>query len=165
MTKKVHARKAVYPGTFDPVTNGHVSLIERAAGLFDEVIVAVTTSGGKNPMFNLKQRLSLMKAAVAELKDKDRVEIISFDGLLADFVQKQKAHAIIRGLRAVSDFEYEFQMALMNRRLARNVETVFLMPALSWVYLSSSIVKDVAKHGGNISGLVPKAVEKAIAKR
>ena len=157
--------RAIYPGTFDPVTNGHVSLIERACNLFEQVVVAVSTAAGKDPLFTPEERFDLMRSAVAELDCRARIEVLLFDGLLADLVREQKAVAIIRGLRAISDFEYEFQMALMNRKLAREAETVFLMPALSWVYLSSSIVKDVATNGGDISGLVPEAVEKALARK
>jgi pantetheine-phosphate adenylyltransferase len=150
-------RRAIYPGTFDPVTNGHISLIERACQLFDEVIVAVSQSAGKNPLFTHEQRFKMM-SRWAETAELDSIRVVSFSGLLADFASEQKAHAIIRGLRAISDFEVEFQMALMNRKLARDIETVFLMPALSWVYLSSTIVKEVALHGGDISSLVPPSV-------
>ncbi|RME27562.1 MAG: pantetheine-phosphate adenylyltransferase [Candidatus Zixiibacteriota bacterium] len=155
-------RWAVYPGTFDPVTNGHVSLIERAIHLFDHLIVAVAESAGKNPLFDFEQRVALMREVVSGLDNNSRIKVMGFNGLLADFAREQEAVAIVRGLRAVSDFEYEFQMALMNRKLARQVETVFLMPALSWVYLSSSLVKDVAAHGGDISDLVPAPVKAAI---
>ena len=155
-------RRALYPGTFDPVTNGHMSLIERACNLFDEVLVAVAINAGKSPLFTPEERLDLMRASVAELTERDQVRVELFDGLLADLVKDKQAVAIVRGLRAVSDFEYEFQMALMNRKLAREAETVFLMPALSWVYLSSSIVKDVASNRGDVSGLVPDPVAKAL---
>ena len=158
-------RRALYPGTFDPVTNGHISLIERACGLFDELLVAVARNGGKDPLFNSEERVELMKKAVQDLEVKDRIKVVGFDGLLADLVRQEKVVAIVRGLRAVSDFEYEFQMALMNRKLAREAETVFLMPALSWVYLSSSIVKDVASNGGDITGLVPPSVQETIINR
>ncbi|RKX26137.1 MAG: pantetheine-phosphate adenylyltransferase [Candidatus Zixiibacteriota bacterium] len=158
-------RRAVYPGSFDPVTNGHTSLIERACGLVDELIVAVARSDSKTPMFSFEERIDLMERTVSTLDVKDQIKVVGFDGLLAKFAIEQKANAIIRGLRAVSDFEYEFQMALMNRKLAREVETVFLMPALSWVYLSSSIVRDVATHGGDISGLVPPQVAAAIKQK
>lgn len=157
--------RALYPGTFDPVTNGHLSLIERARYLFDEVVVAVAHNAGKHPLFDFDERIDLMRSAVIDLKVDNTVEVVGFDGLLADLVRQQKAVAIIRGLRAISDFEYEFQMALMNRRLAREAETVFLMPSLSWVYLSSSIVKDVASNHGDISGLVPEKVKAAIEEK
>ena len=158
-------RKAIYPGTFDPVTNGHLSLIERATHLFDELIVAVVRNAGKNPMFAFDERLVFMRQAVEREPFRHRVKVVGFDGLLADLAVQTKAVAIIRGLRAVSDFEFEFQMALMNRKLARQIETVFLMPALSWVYLSSSIVKDVASNGGDVSGLVPTVVKRGLEKR
>jgi len=155
-------RIAIYPGTFDPITNGHISLVMRGTALFDKIFVAVSNNVGKEPMFDLSERLRLVRESLVEI---DRVEVIKFEGLLADFAKKKKACAIVRGLRAVSDFEYEFQMALMNRKMAHDVETVFLMPALSWVYLSSTIVRDVAINGGNVSDLVPEPVAKAIAKK
>lgn len=158
-------RRAVYPGTFDPVTNGHISLIERAANLFDELIVAVAISEAKQPMFNYEERVDLMKQAVAPLENSVVISVQGFDGLTATFVEKVNAQAIVRGLRAISDFEYEFQMALMNRKLAREVETVFLMPSLSWVYLSSSLVKDVARNGGDIESLVPAIVAERMAEK
>ena len=158
-------RTAIYPGTFDPVTNGHMSLVERACCLFDHLIVAVARGDMKGPWFSHRQRVELMKGAVRPQKYREQVEVISFDGLLADLAMKHRACAIVRGLRAVSDFEYEFQMALMNRKLARPVETVFMMPALSWVYLSSTIVRDVATHGGAIDGLVPENVAAAIKRK
>ena len=165
MSKRRPNGRALYPGTFDPAHNGHLSLIDRATTLFDEVVVAVASSAGKNPLFTPDERFDLMKEAIADLDNRDRVEIMLFDGLLANLVKQQKAVAIVRGLRAISDFEYEFQMALMNRKLARAAETVFLMPSLSWVYLSSSIVKDVAAHGGDVSGLVPPSVLTALHKK
>ena len=157
MSQGNNKRRAIYPGTFDPVTNGHISLIERASQLFDEVIVAVSKSAGKNPFFTHEQRFDMMSRWL-ESANLAGVRVVSFSGLLADFAIEQKADAIVRGLRAISDFEVEFQMALMNRKLAREVETVFLMPALSWVYLSSTIVKEVAMHGGDISSLAPEPV-------
>jgi pantetheine-phosphate adenylyltransferase len=165
MARKGTKRIAVYPGSFDPPTNGHLSLIERAALLFDEVIVAVAVTPNKQLLFNSDERLALMKTSVSTLADARRIRVVPFDGLLAKYAKDAKATAIIRGLRAVSDFEYEFQMALMNRKLAREVETVFLMPALSWVYLSSSIVKDVARNHGDVTDLVPRPVRKAIEKK
>ena len=158
-------RRALYPGTFDPVTNGHLSLIERACNLFDEVLVAVAVNAGKDPLFTPQERVEMMRASVVELAEKDQVRVELFDGLLADLVKNKQAVAIIRGLRAVSDFEYEFQMALMNRKLAREAETVFLMPALSWVYLSSSIVKDVSANRGDVTGLVPVPVAEALLRK
>ena len=157
--------RAVYPGTFDPVTNGHISLIERACHLFQEVIVAVASSVEKTPLFNSEERIAFMTSAVAKLPDSKKIRVVGFDGLTADLVREQKAQAIVRGLRAVSDFEFEFQMALMNRKMARDVETVFLMPSLSWVYLSSSLIKNVAEKGGPVGDLVPEVVKHALAKK
>ena len=165
VAKRAKKTRAVYPGTFDPVTNGHLSLIERACNLFDEVIVAVALNAGKDPFFDFEERIRLIEQSIPKKHYSDQVKVVGFDGLLADLARDVKAHAIIRGLRAVSDFEYEFQMALMNRKLTREAETVFLMPALSWVYLSSTIVKDVAIHGGAINGLVPPSVHRAFKKK
>ncbi len=162
MSHETKKSRALYPGTFDPATNGHLSLVERACRIFDEVIVAVAENTGKTPLFSTEERCALMHASIADLPVKDQIEVITFDGLLADLVCRHRAVAIVRGLRALSDFEYEFQMALMNRKLAREAETVFLMPDLSWVYLSSSIVKDVAVHGGDVEGLVPPPVREAL---
>lgn len=156
---------AVYPGSFDPTTNGHLSLVQRASLLFDQLIVAVAHKPSKNLLFEFDERFELMKASVATLPEANRIKVVGFDGLLAHFVKQTDATAIIRGLRAVSDFEYEFQMALMNRKLVREAETVFLMPALSWVYLSSSIVKEVARNGGDVTGLVPTPVKRAIQRK
>ncbi len=136
MMAKKQIRRAIYPGTFDPVTNGHISLIERSACLFDELIVAVSLNAGKNPFFDFEERIHLMTEVVKKLDDISKIKVVGFDGLLAKFASDMQAKAIIRGLRAVSDFEFEFQMALMNRKLAHDIETVFLMPSLSWVYLS-----------------------------
>ncbi len=165
MTSETDIRLGLYPGTFDPVTNGHISLIERACHIFDEVIVAVAANVGKAPLFSHDERVALMKASVNQLESNGHIRVVKFDGLLADLVRDLKITAIIRGLRAVSDFESEFQMALMNRKLARDVETVFMMPALSWVYLSSSIVRDVAANRGDVSGLVPDPVLEALKKK
>jgi pantetheine-phosphate adenylyltransferase len=156
---------AVYPGTFDPVTNGHLSLIERATRLFDSLVVAVAINPGKHPVFTVEERLIMMKSAVSKEAFGRKVKVVGFEGLTADLATRVGASAIVRGLRAVSDFEYEFQMALMNRKIARSVETVFLMPSLSWVYLSSTMVKDIARHGGDIKGLVPAGVASAFSKR
>jgi pantetheine-phosphate adenylyltransferase len=155
-------RTAFYPGTFDPITNGHLDLIERALRLFDRVIVAVGTGRDKEPMFTVDERLALIRDAV---RDVEGVELVSFDGLLVDAVRQAGAVAVIRGLREVSDFEYEFQMALMNRRLASEIETVFLMPNERYTYLNSTIVKEVARLGGDLSGLVPPGVLGELSKR
>ena len=137
-------RTAIYPGSFDPMTNGHLDVLERAAKLFDRVIVAIALSESKNPLFTLDERLALMKPAVARMKN---VKADVFDGLLVEYAAKQKAQAIVRGLRAVSDFEFEFQMALMNRKLSKNIETIFMMPRESYTFLSSRIVKEIAPPG------------------
>jgi pantetheine-phosphate adenylyltransferase len=160
--RKKTGRTAIYPGTFDPITNGHKSLVERAKALFDHIFVAVAENAGKNPFFTREERCYLVRQSLKGIKG---VSVIHFNGLLADLADQYHACAIIRGLRAVSDFEYEFQMALMNRKLNRDVETVFLMPSLSWVYLSSTIVKDVAANRGDIKGLVPPPVAEAIRKK
>lgn len=157
--------RAIYPGTFDPVTNGHLSLVERANRVFDELIVAVSANPGKTTLFSTDERVHMMETACGERSELADVRVIRFDGLLADLVKREKVQAIVRGLRAVSDFEYEFQMALMNRKLARQVETVFLVPALSWVYLSSSLVKEVASNRGDTSGLVPTVVLEALKEK
>ncbi|MCW8907821.1 MAG: pantetheine-phosphate adenylyltransferase [Sedimenticola sp.] len=150
---------AIYPGTFDPITNGHTDLIHRAAKLFDKVIVAVAASTGKRPRFSLDQRVELANKVLCHL---DRVEIIEFDTLLVDFTRQCKADVILRGLRAVSDFEYEFQLAGMNRRLAPEVETMFLTPAEQFAYISSSLVKEIAALGGNVSEFVHPLVVEAL---
>jgi pantetheine-phosphate adenylyltransferase len=152
-------RKAIYPGSFDPVTNGHLDVIERARKLCDEVIVAVAHNDEKQALFSLKERLELLGQTAGKI---DNVRIAKFKGLLVDFAKAQKAGAVIRGLRAVSDFEFEFQMALMNRKLDAAVETIFLMPKEEYTYLSSRIVKEIARLGGDISSFVPACVAKAL---
>ncbi len=148
---------AVYPGTFDPITMGHLDIIHRALEIFDRVIIAVARNPAKTPLFSLEERLKMIKDSLSS-EEVGQVEIEAVEGLLVDFAYRKGAKAIVRGLRAVSDFDYEFQMALMNRRLEREVETVFLMTAFRWIYISSSIIKDAARHGGDISGLVPDHV-------
>ncbi len=148
---------AVYPGTFDPITMGHIDIIRRALEIFDRVIIAVARNPAKTPLFSLEERLQMIRDSFTSEED-GRIEIEAVEGLLVDFAYRKGAKAIVRGLRAVSDFDYEFQMALMNRRLEREVETVFLMTAFRWIYISSSIIKDAARHGGDISGLVPDHV-------
>jgi pantetheine-phosphate adenylyltransferase len=155
-------RRAIYPGSFDPVTNGHLDVVERARKLFDEVIVAVAHNDEKEPLFSLEERLDLLKGIFGEI---DNVRIAQFDGLLVEFAAAQKAQAVIRGLRAVSDFEFEFQMALMNRKLEGSVETIFLMPKEEYTYLSSRMIKEIARLGGDVSSFVPLAVGKALAKK
>lgn len=149
-------RVAVYPGTFDPITMGHLDIIQRALHLFDRVVVAVAKNPTKTPTFAIEERLQMIRDCFPA--DETRVEVDSVDGLLVDYAYRRGSKAIVRGMRAVSDFEFEFQLALMNRRLEREVETVFLMTAFRWIYISSSIIKDVARHGGDVSGLVPDHV-------
>ncbi len=146
---------AVYPGSFDPITNGHLDLIQRALKIFDHIIVAVATNAFKQSLFTIEERMEMIRES---LKDHPQIAIDSFEGLLVNYAKRQKARAILRGLRAVTDFEYEFQLAMMNRRLEPEVETVFLMTGLRWVFLSSSILKEAAVHGGNIEGMVPEIV-------
>jgi len=155
-------RRAIYPGSFDPVTNGHLDVIERARKLFDEVIVAVAHNDEKQPLFSLEERLDLLRETAGRIAN---VRIAEFEGLLVDFAKAQNAGAVIRGLRAVSDFEFEFQMALMNRKLDAAVETIFLMPKEEYTYLSSRIVKEIARLGGDISSFVPACVAKALSRQ
>ncbi|HEV2804607.1 MAG TPA: pantetheine-phosphate adenylyltransferase [Chthoniobacterales bacterium] len=159
-TLPVMIRRAIYPGSFDPVTNGHLDVIDRARKLFDEVVVGVAYNDQKHPLFSLEERLGLLKAALGKIKN---VEVAPLDGLLVNFAIKRKATAVIRGLRAISDFEFEFQMALMNRKLDSTVETIFLMPKEEYTYLSSRIVKEIARLGGDVAAFVPKPVAKALA--
>ena len=155
-------RRAIYPGSFDPVTNGHLDVIERARKLFDEVIVAVAHNDEKEPLFSLRERLDLLEETAGRIGN---VRIAQFDGLLVEFAATQQAQAVIRGLRAVSDFEFEFQMALMNRKLEDSVETIFLMPKEEYTYLSSRIIKEIARLGGDISSFVPALVAKALTRK
>lgn len=154
--------RAIYPGSFDPITNGHLDIIERAAKIFDEVVVVVLPNVSKNNLFTLEERVNLIKTVTKKFAN---VSIDSYSGLLVDYANKNKITNIVKGLRAVSDFEYEFQMALMNKKLNPDVETVFLMTSNNNSYLSSSIVKEVVKYGGCISDLVPPEVEKEMIKR
>ncbi len=151
----LNKRLAIYPGTFDPITNGHVSLIKRGHEVFDEIIVAVADNTPKAPLFSLEERVNMVKEAV---KGIEGVVVEPFSGLLVDYVPKRGAHIILRGLRATSDFEYEFQIALMNRKLANDIQTVFLMTEYQWLYISSTIIKAAASHGGDVTGLVPDHV-------
>ncbi len=155
-------RRAVYPGSFDPITNGHLDLVKRAATLFDEVLVAIADNSSKTALFSHDERRAMAEAAIADIPN---ARVIVFRGLLAHLVEREDCIAIIRGLRAVSDFEYEFQLALMNRKMSRHAETVFLMPSLRYVYLSSNLIKEVAKHHGEIDDLVPDAVLQKLRER
>lgn len=151
---------AIYPGTFDPITMGHIDIINRALNLFDRVIIAIAINPGKIPLFTLDQRIKMVKQCFPA--DYSRIEVAAVSGLLVNYAKDQGAKAIIRGLRAVSDFDYEFQLALMNRKLEREVDTLFLMPAFRWIYISSSIIKEAARHGGDVSELVPAHVNELL---
>jgi len=153
---------AVYPGSFDPVTNGHLDLIQRSSALFDKVIVAVLRNASKTPLFSVGERREMLASATREFEN---VAIADFSGLLVDFAEQINASVIIRGIRAISDYEYELQMALMNRRLSSRVETVFMIPAESYSFLSSKLIKEIARHGGAIKGLVPEDVERRLREK
>lgn len=155
-------RVAIYPGSFDPVTNGHLDVLQRGLTLFDRIIIAVLHNPAKKSLFTVQQRVDMLTECVADLP---HAEVDFFEGLLVEFAAKRKAHAILRGMRAVSDFEYEFQLALMNRRLNRDVQTVFLMTGLRWIFTSSSIIKEAARFGGDISDMVPPVVNRELKKK
>jgi len=155
-------RIAIYPGSFDPVTNGHLDIVERGLKLFDKIVVAILHNPGKKSLFSVAERIELLTIC---LKNNPDIEVDAFDGLLVDYAARRKAQAILRGLRAVSDFEYEFQLALMNRRLNREVQTVFLMTGMRWIFTSSSIIKEAAQFGGNINGMVPPEVNKRLKEK
>ena len=155
-------RIAIYPGTFDPVTNGHVDVAARAARLFDKVILCVAVNTSKTPLFSATERVKLVKEAVRDIKN---IEVEEFGGLLVDYAASKKAVAIVRGLRAVSDFEYEFQMALTNRKLRTEIDTVFLMPHEKYTYLNSTIVREIARFGGDVSEFVPPHVNKLLIEK
>jgi pantetheine-phosphate adenylyltransferase len=154
-------RRAIYPGSFDPVTNGHLDVIERARTLFDEVIVAVAINDQKEPLFAPDERIAMLRKVITI----EAVRVAPMEGLLVEFAASENAHAVVRGLRAISDFEFEFQMALMNRKLDPEIETIFLMPKEEYTYLSSRIVKEIAKLGGDVSAFVPRPVAEALAKK
>jgi pantetheine-phosphate adenylyltransferase len=156
------AKRAVYPGMFDPVHNGHVDVIQRSRQIFDELIVAVVANPSKQPLFTVKERLEMIDEATSDISN---FRIVAFDGLLIDLVARERADCIVRGIRAVSDFEYEFQMALMNRKLRSTVETVFLMPHEKYTYISSRLIKEVASFGTSVTGMVPPIVEKRLAEK
>ena len=155
-------RRVIYPGSFDPITNGHLDVINRAATLFDEVVVAVAFNDQKQGLFSAEERLALIREVSSTMPN---IRIAQFDGLLMDFAKKEQATAVVRGLRAVSDFEFEFQMALMNRKLEPQIETIFLMPAEKYTYLSSRIVKEIARLGGDVSAFVPVSVAQALREK
>ena len=155
-------RIAIYPGSFDPVTNGHLDIIKRGLKIFDKIIVTILHNPQKKTLFSLAERIELLKTCLA---DCDNVEVASYDGLLVDYAEKRGAHAILRGMRAVSDFEYEFQLALMNRKLKREIQTVFLMTGLRWIFTSSSIIKEAAEFGGDIDDMVPAEVNRKLMEK
>jgi pantetheine-phosphate adenylyltransferase len=154
--------RAVYPGSFDPVTNGHIDLIQRSSTLFDKVIVAILRNTDKTPLFTVEERTEMLQEVIRDFKN---VSVASFEGLLVDFVERIGASVIIRGIRAISDYEYELQMALMNRRLSNKVETVFMLPAESYSFLSSKLVKEIAQHGRSIRGFAPDYVETRLRRK
>lgn len=154
--------KAIYPGTFDPMTNGHLDIVTRAALMFDHVILAIAASPGKKPMFRLDERVALATQVTSHLNN---VEVIGFSDLMANFAKAQGANVLVRGLRAVSDFEYEMQLANMNRHLLPTLESVFMMPSKEWSFISSSLVKEVARHGGDITPFLPQEVTQALMEK
>jgi pantetheine-phosphate adenylyltransferase len=154
--------RAVYPGSFDPVTNGHIDLIQRSSTLFDKVVVAILRNTDKTPLFTVEERTEMLQEVIRDYKN---VSVVSFEGLLVDFAERIGASVIIRGIRAISDYEYELQMALMNRRLSNKVETVFMLPAESYSFLSSKLVKEIAQHGRSIRGFVPDHVEMRLSRK
>ncbi len=155
-------RIAIYPGSFDPVTNGHLDIVERGLKLFDRIIVTILFNPGKTALFSVQERKAMLEESLRKF---DNVEVDSFNGLLVDYAAQRGAQGILKGMRAVSDFEYEFQMALMNRRLNRDVQTVFLMTGLRWIFTSSSIIKEAARFGGNINGMVPPLVQRKLKEK
>jgi len=154
--------KAIYPGTFDPLTNGHLNIIQRASQLFDMVVIAVAKSAGKNPLFDMEERVSLARQALSNYAN---VEVVNFEGLLVNLAKQQNASIIVRGVRSIADFEYEAQMVGMNRKMMPELETVFLTPHTEWVDLSSTLVRDIARHGGKVSDFVPLEIERAITRK
>jgi len=155
-------RVAIYPGSFDPVTNGHLDIVERGLTIFDKIIVAILYNPGKDYLFTIEERMDMLEKSMKKFSN---IELDTSDGLLVNYADQKKACAILRGMRAVSDFEYEFQMALMNRRLNRKVQTVFLMTCLRWIFTSSSIIKEAARFGGDVSGMVPPLVNRKLKEK
>ncbi len=155
-------RRAIYPGTFDPITNGHLSIVRRGLKIFDKLIIAILNNPNKVPLFSVEERIEMISES---LKGVSNIEIDTFDGLLVDYAVQKGACVILRGLRAMSDFEYEFQMALMNRKLNRDIQSVFLMTDYKWFYTSSTIIKEAASFGGDVSGLVPEIVNKKLKEK
>lgn len=153
---------AIYPGTFDPLTNGHLSIINRALKLFDKLIIAILINPQKEPLFSTEERIDMLQEV---LGDRPNVEVDTFNGLLVDYAVKKDSNVIVRGLRALSDFEYEFQLALMNRKLNRDIQSIFLMTDYKWFYISSTIIKEAARYGGDIEGLVPSIVSKKLKEK
>ena len=156
---------AVYPGSFDPITNGHLDLLDRGLTIFHRIIIAIADNPAKKPLFTLEERLEMIKLSVKDHPQRHRLDVDAFQGLLVDYLRKVKSNSIIRGLRPVSDFEYELQMALMNRKLNDEIETLYFMAGMRWIYISSGIVKEVVALGGCITGLVPEPVERSLAER
>ena len=161
-SKTLKPKIAIYPGSFDPVTNGHLDIIERGLTLFDRIIVAIMHNPAKTFCFSIEERMEMLRISTNEFSG---IEIDTFDGLTVDYAAKRKANAILRGMRAVSDFEYEFQLALMNRRLNRNIQTVFLMTGLRWIFTSSSIIKEAGRFGGDITDMVPPVVHRKLKEK
>ncbi len=158
-------RLAVYPGTFDPITMGHIDIINRALTIFDELIIAVARNVDKKPLFSFEERVEMIRCSFTNAENEERISVEAVDGLVVDFACRRGAIALVRGIRAVSDFDYEFQMALANRNLNRTVESVFLMPDLRWIYISSSLIKNIAQNGGDISEIVPEHVHRAVRRK
>ena len=156
---------AVYPGSFDPITYGHLDLLDRGLKIFGRIIIAVADNPAQKPLFTLEERFEMIKLSLKDHPQRHRLDVDIFQGLLVDYVCKVKSNAILRGLRAVSDFEYEFQMALMNRKLNDELETVYFMTGMRWIYINSRIIKDVVAAGGSVTGLVPEPVERSLAER
>ncbi len=161
-THQAEFTKAIYPGTFDPMTNGHLDIITRSARMFDHLIIAIAKSPSKNTLFTLEERVALAQSVTAHLSN---VEVVGFSELMAHFAQKQRANVLIRGLRAISDFEYELQLASMNRHLMADLESILLMPLENWSFVSSSLVKEVARHGGDVTSFLPPIVAQALSNK